>query len=288
MEKSLRLKAWLVMLLLILLPAVAYGQDQHEALVQELYIKSGLEKQMRELPASLQAGLDQPPITGDRLIKPDQQVIMLMKALAPEAFAPELLKEEMLPEFRTKLTTGDLKTILKWLNSPLGMKCTRLEEEASTPEAYIETKKYGESLKKSPPTAKRLRLIQKFDAAVQATKNSVSTFINIQTAVSLGINASLPSEQQQSLADIRREVNQSRPEIEANMKLETLMSLLYTYRNLTGAEIGQYIKFASSKAGVKYRVVTDNAWEKALIHGGIRWGKAVGEAMKQVDSQADV
>ncbi|MCL4500797.1 MAG: hypothetical protein M1438_02945 [Deltaproteobacteria bacterium] len=287
MKNSLRLKAWLVMLLLALLPAVAYAQE-HEALVQELYIKSGLEKQMRDLPASLQAGLDQPPITGDRLIKPDQQVIMLMKALAPEAFAPELLKEEILPEFRTKLTAGDLKTILKWLNSPLGIKCTRLEEDASTPEAYIETKKYGESLKTSPPTAQRLRLIQKFDAAVQATKNSVSTFINIQTAVSLGINASLPSEQQQSLADIQREINQSRPEIEANMKLETLVSLLYTYRNLTEAEIGQYIKFAATKAGVKYRVVTDNAWEKALIKGGIRWGKAVGEAMKQVDSQADI
>ena len=89
----MRLKAWLVMLLLTLLPVIAYAQDQHEALVQELYVKSGLEKQMQELPLSFQASLDQPKITGERLPKPPQQVISLMKALAPEAFAPEMLKE---------------------------------------------------------------------------------------------------------------------------------------------------------------------------------------------------
>jgi hypothetical protein len=163
-----------------------------------------------------------------------------------------------------------------------------MEEDASTPESYAETRKYGETIKKSPPTAARLQAIQKFDTAVQATKNSVDTYINMQAALSLGINASLPKEQQQTLADIQREINNSRREIEADMKLETLVSLLYTYRNLTESEIGQYIQFATSPAGEKFRVVADEGWEKALIEGGIRWGKAVGEAMKQVNSQADV
>lgn len=71
------------------------------------------------------------------------------------------------------------------------------------------------------------------------------------------------------------------------MKLETLVSFLYTYRSLTESEIQQYIKFASSPAGSKYRTVADIALEKALIEGGIRWGKAIGEAMKQMNSQAE-
>ena len=193
----------------------------------------------------------------------------------------------MLSEFREKLSNQDLKTILKWLNSPLGIKCTQLEEEASAPEAYTESYKYAENLQKSPPTAERLRVIQKFDTAVQATKNSVKTYINIQAALSLGVNASLPKEQQRSLADIQGEIKKYRPEIEASMKMETWVSLLYTYRNLTEAEIQQYIKFASSPAGLKFHVVADNGWEKALIEGGIRWGKAIGEAMKQLQSQAE-
>lgn len=281
----MRPKAWLGTILLALLPVMANAQDQHEALVQEVYVKSGLEKQMQEVPGSIQASLDLPPIAGDRLPKPPQQVISLMKSLAPEAFAPEKLKAAMLPEFRAKLKVQDLKTILKWLNSPLGVKCTRLEEEASTPEAYTESHKYAASLKKSPPSAERLKVIQKFDAAVQATKTTVDIVINVQVALALGINASLPKEQQRPLADISRELEKQRPEIEAAMKTETLVSLLYTYKSLTEAEIQQYINFASSPAGVKFRVVADAALKKALIEGGLRWGKAIGEAMKQANNQ---
>ena len=283
----MRPKAWLGMLLLSLLPVLANAQDQHEALVQELYGKSGLEKQMQEVPLSIQAGLDQLPITGNRLPKPPPKVIPLMKALAPEAFAPERLKAAILPELRAKLTNQDLKTVLRWLDSPLGIKCTRLEEDTSTPETYAESHKYAEKLEKSPQTAERLKVLRKFDAAVRATKHSVEIVINMQAALALGINASLPKEQQRPLADISREIEKQRPEIEAAMKMEMLVSQLYTYRSLTEAEIQQYIKFASSPAGLKYHAVADAALKKAFIEGGISWGKAIGEAMNRVKSQVE-
>ena len=76
----MRTKAWLGMLLLSLLPVLAYAQDQHEALVQELYVKSGLEKQMQELPLSIQAGLDQ-PLTREMIVFPNRpsRSLRLMK-----------------------------------------------------------------------------------------------------------------------------------------------------------------------------------------------------------------
>ncbi len=282
----MRLKAWLVMLLLTLLPALAYAQDQHEALVQELYVKSGLEKQMQELPRSIQASLDQQPITGDRPPKPRQQVLSVMKDLAQAAFAPESLKAVVLSEFREKLTTQNLKTVLKWFDSPLGIKCTRLEEEASTPEAYAEMRKYANDLKSSPPTPKRLKLIRQYDSAVKATQTTVETALGSQVALLLAINATLPREQQRSVADISREIKKYRPDIESAMKLETLVSLLYTYRGLTEADVQQYIKFATTPAGSKLYEVGNAALKKALFEGGIRWGKAIGEAMEQVNKQA--
>lgn len=282
----MRAKAWLGMLLLSLLPVMAYAQDQHEALVEELYVKSGLEKQIQELPRSIQAILDQPPITGDRLHKAPQQVLLLMKDLAQEAFAPESLKAVVLLEFREKLTTQDLKTVLKWFDSPLGIKCARLEEEASTPEAYAEMRKYANGLKSSPPTPERLKIIKKFDTAVKATQTTVEIVLGSQVALLMAINATLPREQQKSVADISREIKKYRPEIEAAMKMETLVSLLYTFKGLTEAEIQQYIKFATTMAGSKLYEVGNAALKKALFEGGIRWGKATGEAMKRMNSQA--
>jgi hypothetical protein len=283
----MRIKAWLGLLLLSLWPVLAYAQDQHEALVQELYVKSGLEKQVQLLPLSIQSGLDQPPITEDRLPKPPRQVLSVMKDLAQAAFAPESLKAVVLSEFRAKLTTQDLKTLLKWFDSPLGIKCTQLEEKASTPEAYAEMQKYAVNLKNSPPTLERLKVIKKFDTTVHATKSTVETVIGTRIALALAVNATLPRERQRSLADISREIKKNRPDVEAAMQLETLVSLLYSYQSLTEAEIQQYIKFAATSAGSKYHAVGNAALEKAIFEGGLRWGKAIGEAVQQINSQAE-
>lgn len=283
----MRPKIWLGAILLALMPFLAAAQDQHEALVQELYVKSGLAKQIQDVPRSIQAGLDQPMLEAEQFPKPSLRVIALMKALAPEAFAPEKLKAVVLPQLKTGLTTSDLQAALKWLDSPLGIKCTRLEEEASTPEAYPEIDKYAAQLKKSPPTPERLKIIQKLDAALKASQTSVEMALNLQVALLLAVNATLPKEQQQSPAEILGEMEQHRPEIESALQLESLVSLFYTYRSLTEAEINQYIKFATSSAGSKYQEVADAAVKKALIAGGIRWGEAIGEAMKQLEGQTE-
>jgi hypothetical protein len=283
----MRPKIWLGAILLSLMPLLAAAQDQHESLVQELYVKSGLEKQIQDVPRSIQAGLDQPLLEAEQFPEPSPRVISLMKSLAPEAFAPEKLKAVVLPEIKARLTTPDLQAVLKWLDSPLGIKCTRLEEEASTPEAYAEISKYAAQLKKSPPTPERLKIIQKLDVALKATQASVEMALNLQVALSLAVNATLPKEQQQSPADIMSEIKQHQPEIEAALRLESLVSLIYTYRSLTEAEIKQYIKFATSPAGSKYQEVADAAVKKALIAGGIRWGEAIGEAMKQLEGQTE-
>ena len=283
----MRPKIWLGAILLTLMPFLAAAQDQHELLVQELYVKSGLAKQIQDIPRSIQAGLDQELLEEEQFAKPSPRVIALMKALAPKAFAPEKLKAVVLPELKTGLTTSDLQAALKWLDSPLGIKCTRLEDEASTPEAYPEIDKYKAHLKKSPPTPERLKIIHKLDAALKATQTSVEMALNLQVALLLAVNATLPEEQQESPAEILDDIKQHRPEIESALQLESLVSLFYTYRSLTEAEINQYIKFATSSAGSKYQEVADAAMKKALIAGGIRWGEAIGEAMKQLEGQTE-
>ncbi len=284
----MRAKAWLGTVLLSLLPIMAYAQDQKEALVQELYVKSGLEKQMEQIPLTVQAGFDQAVQGEDRSQKLPKNIEATIRGLAPEAFAPESLKKVVLPDLKEHLTVPEIKQVLKWLDSPLGKECTRLEEAASTPAGLTEMERYGAKLKNSPPTAQRLNLIRKFDAAVKATESNVEIAVNIQIAIALAINATLPVQQQKPLKEIAREVERIRPEIEADMRTQTLVSLLYTYRSLSEAQMRHYLEFVKSPAGSKYQRVSTAAVKKAIIDGSIRLGKAVGEAMKQLEGQSEV
>ena len=51
-------KTWLWMILVSLLPITGYAQIQNDAPVQELYVKSGLAKQMEQFPFIIQAAFE--------------------------------------------------------------------------------------------------------------------------------------------------------------------------------------------------------------------------------------
>ena len=282
----MRTKAWLGTIFLSLLLIIACGQNQNDALLQELYVKSGMEKQMEQFPLVIQAGFDQAALQDNRLQRLPKNLTSAIRALALEAFAPESLKKAVVAELKEKLTVQDIKEVLKWLDSPLGKNCTRLEESAFTPEAMAEMQQYAAQIKNSPPTAERLDVLRKFDSAIKATESSVEIAINQQVAIALAITATLPLEQQRPLADIKREIEKTRPQVEAAIRLDTLISLLYTYRSLTESQIQQYIAFVTSPAGSKYQSVSTAAFKKALLDGSIKWGKAIGEAIKIVKPQS--
>src|SRR5512135_1614289 len=91
----MRKKMLLAAILLSLLPLAAPAQEQKETLAQELYVKSGMEKQLAQIPFIIQTGLDQAAPGNSRLRQVPKDVLATMRALAPTAFAPENLKKTM-------------------------------------------------------------------------------------------------------------------------------------------------------------------------------------------------
>lgn len=281
----MRIKATWWTVILFLLPMTALAQGQKEALVQEVYTKSGMEKQLQQLPLVIQAAVDQALREGHLLEQLPRQVTSAISALAPVAFASENLKEVVLSHLKEKLAAQDIKKVLKWLDSPLGKKCAQLEEAAATPEALTEMRRYAAAIKGSPPKKERLAVLRKLDIASRATETAVEVALSTQVAVALAANYTLPLEQQSSIDTIKQTLKRVRSLVEAEARKETLASLLYTYRNLTETQIRQYIEFLSSPAGSKYTEVYNAALKKALWEGNIRWGKAIGEALEQIKKQ---
>ena len=145
----------------------------------------------------IQALFDQSVPEDDQARKLPKEILSAMRASVPEAFAPERLKETILAELTGKLTAQDIKDTLQWLDSPIGKKCTQLEEAASTPEAQAEMQQYAARLHNSPPTAERLKVLRELDSAAKVTGNAVEMAIQTQVAVTMALRATLPTEQQQ-------------------------------------------------------------------------------------------
>lgn len=130
-------------------------------------------------------------------------------------------------------------------------------------------------------------MFREFDSATKTTESAVEMIINTQVAVALAMTATLQLEQQRSLDDISREFEKNRPNIEAAVRSQILISFLHTYKDLTDAEIQQYVEFARSAVGTKYHSVGLAALKKAFVGSSLRWGKSIGDAIKQLKNQTD-
>ena len=283
----MRSKTCLWAILLSLLPVLSYAQNQNGSQVQELFVRSGMQKQLEQLPSLVQTMFNRSVQEDEKGRKLPRALSAAMSAAVPEAFAPKRLQRTMLAELTGKLTAQDVKEVLKWLDSPIGQKCTRLEEASSTAEAQADMQQYAAGLQASPPTAERLKVLREFDSAVKATDGAVDTAIATQVALALAIIATFPPERQTPLDVVSREMEKTRPALEAKVRSQVLISHLYTYRSLTEDELRLYTQFAQSPAGAKYHLVSIAAFKKAILEGAVKWGDLIGKAIKQARGNSE-
>lgn len=277
-------KLYLCFMIGALWPHILYAQDKN-ALVEELYVKSGMQKQIEQVPLLLQVAFEQASKKNTIVRKLPEDVSSTITALAQKAFAPGILKEAVIRELRENLTIADIQKVLSWLDSPMGKRCTQLEEAASTPEGQAAMRQYAAALQNSPPSQERLEIFRDFDSAIKATESAVEMVVNTEIAVTLAMMTVLPLEQQRSLDDVSRDAEKHRPYIETAMRSHVLISFLYTYKDLTDAEIQQYVGFARSPAGSNYQSAGTAAMKKALIGSSIRLGKSIADAIQRLKTQ---
>jgi hypothetical protein len=282
----MKAKTILFLIFLFMLPITVHAQNQNE-LIQSLYLKSGMDKQIKQLPLLIQAGIEKAFEEDDRINQLPRHTKSAISGSVHQAFATERFKKIIIKEMTESMTVKDINKTLKWLDSPLGKKCTRLEETASTPDTLSEVQKFAAQLQKTPPPANRLDILRRLDAAVKATETNVEITMNAQLAVAFAVVKSLPQEQQGPLELIAEQLEKTRPQLEAAMRSQTLLFTLYTYQDLTNAELEKYIQFATSSAGTKYHVATISGFKKALLDGSLNWGESIADILNQSKHQSE-
>ena len=139
-----------------------------------------------------------------------------------------------------------------------------------------------------PPRPERLNLIGELDRATKATATSVEIFINSNLAVATAVTLSLPQENPVPLSEIRKKFEASRAAIENALREQTRISLLYTYRSLSDSEIREVINFADSPAGSKFNAVGIEAFQRAMVEGGMDFGQAVARVFEHMNKKRDI
>lgn len=266
----------------LLMPLHAGAMDNR--LVEELIVKSGIRQQIEQIPINVREGLRQEQ---GRLQDFENKMAKLDAAI-DSSFNPKRMEVQLHDIIGKNLRVEDIREVLKWLDSPLGQKLTRMEEAAAEPAAKQEMALALQQLIKDPGAPQRLRLLQRVENALQSTDAAVDMVMNIQIAILSALSAMAPTQPRPSFEQLAELVYKNRQQVQQVISQQVISGFLYTYRDVSDQDLETYIEFIVSPIGSKYHKVTMQAFSDVMITCSKIFGKAVGELLTGKEPSSEI
>ena len=206
----------------------------------------------------------------------------LFKALqraGRDAFEGTKMRKKVLQVMKSSFDPAVAQEVLDWLLSPLGEKITALESIQLSANTLQDMNAFGKRLQSDPPPQSRLKLIRRLDAAAGASEKNAEVALMILVQTANAMEQAMPKEKRVGVEEMRRELDLRRPQLEANARKSTEMSLVYIYRTLTDKELHRYVSFSESKTGTAYHKMAFKALMAAISDAAEENGKAVAKIL---------
>lgn len=265
--------------ILFLLSADVQADKTKKELVEELYIISGLENSVNQLPSALKSGIEQMFSNDPNIKKLPEDFKIIVNNTFPQFAKPGFFKQEILKTIESRMNEADIIECLEWMKSPLGTKITRIEISRQNPSEQ-DMKDLIWKIKHNLLPDSRMKLIQKLVSATKSVEFITNMSISTQLAVVTAGQMSLPAGRQKTFTQLKQEAEKNKYEIENSMKSFVLINYLYTYSPLTDSEIIEFTDFVLSEPGQNYYKTSHDSITGVMVKIGMELGKAIAADLK--------
>lgn len=238
------------MLMMFLPLSGVYASDTAEnrdKVISEFMEISGLNHQIEQLPAMVNAGMQQGRNNGM-----DEDTFAKVSTAVGETHTAKAFAEELKNGLQKNYDQERFAALLEMQRSPFAQKITQLEKEASTPEMLQNMQAYATTLEKNPPTPARIALIERLDKATAATSAAMNIQLQTaQTIISI-LDPLLPPEQRMKPGQKDEMLWQMQLQGRPMMQQFIGLNMLHAYRSLPDKELEQYIALYETDLGKWY------------------------------------
>jgi hypothetical protein len=273
------LRGWIVRCLALFLVAGFAAEAKSGDKLSELMKLSSFDAVFDHLGDQLKAGAKQRLPDGPLSAADKDKVLAGLDPAAEKAFAPEMLKREFQHALNGKLTEADLDRILAFHKTPLGVRLTGLAKAAQTADRHARIAKMaGELLEWLKNEPERAAVLTEMDSSLRLTEFATDVAFNVGRAIAIGMVAADEKTMvltPEAIEAIDSALQKMRPSMTAQIKAMILLSLAYTYREMSIEELRQYLVFATSPVGKRYHDAAVSAINKVLVNAGGEFGHAL-------------
>ena len=255
-------------------PAQAELADAEQA--EELYRLSGMERLFDGLEDQITGQLAEGP--GEAAPDPIESRLV---AAARASFDTASIRAGVVASLAQNMEPEAAEKARSWLSSDTGRRITGLEEAAALPEARDEIEAYTRSVAGDPP-AERLALLTRLEAATGTLDLALAVVRTMGLATAQAIpqmpGAGLPQGAPDPGQEFISRFESMLPSLRNMLGQQLLVMHLYTYRDLSDAELVSYIEHLESGEGQDYYAAFNQAILDSLDSATSRFRKAVAES----------
>lgn len=182
-------------------------------------------------------------------------------SVVAHAFSADTLRTNMHHSLARSLDQERTRPLLSWLRSPLSQRIVALETASSTAEGQKELVAFINQLPSTPPASGRLTLIHRLEQAGNVTQGSAIVLAAAGAALRRTL-APLASPAGMSARDL--DGPRAALAVDENYRYRIMISLLFTYRELSDAELARYVSFLESPTGRWFTEVTHRTFLASL------------------------
>jgi len=178
-----------------------------------------------------------------------------------QTFGAEPLRSSMREALSRSLDPERTRTLLAWLRAPFSQRIVTLECVLPTAERQTELIDFVNQLPSRPPSPTRLMLIHRLERAADATEGSAVVLAAAGAALRKALRPFVSPAVMPQPEKGRSTANQV---VDENARFRTMVSLLFTYRDLSDADLGRYVSFLESPTGRWFTRIVQSAFLTSL------------------------
>ncbi|MGJ8692000.1 MAG: hypothetical protein ACSHW0_05925 [Thalassotalea sp.] len=230
---------------------------------------SGLKASIQGMPAQIQSMSQQMQLTSK---DPAKDKIMMSALL--DTWQEEKINKKIISALQAQMSKSEMTELLTWLNSDL-VKSVKLEEtKATLPDFQQELMGYMAGIQANPPTAKRQQLARAFIDNTKMAENGVEIAMAIIENMFNSMKIAMP-EKKIPEAQMQQQLSQMRGMMTQMMDQQMMMTSYYLYKDVSDANLEQYIDFYKKPLGQKEIKVVYGAF----IEGMKVWGDDIAQVL---------
>ena len=262
------------LMLCVIFTGPVAGQEENSKRQEILAVleRSGLSELINQLPQHIQAGMSDSLRDGNEAGIPPEDIVVISD-IVQQSFASEAIMHDVVAHFEQHYDKARLASVMKQLETPLAERMMQLEVEAARPEAYQEMMKFAATLETDPPATPRLELLSDLDKKSHTTELTVALQVEIIQSI-MRVMAAYAAEQGIPFAteEMEQTLDTMSGQVWDNAQYMTLVSYLYTYRQVSDADIREYTGMYQDTDMQWYLALSSsaliNAMSRAMTNAG--------------------